>query len=202
MKFASILGVGLLASVAALGKDKKPDTYTIPLPSKPDFSALNWLVGEWTGKMTDKSPAGEVRMTVSTDLGGRFMVLREEIRFDETQDMPGEEESWMGILSPGRGKDTFTLRTFSSRGFIYRHGVKVDGDEIHFNPEGGDQTPAGWLLRRALVRTGDAGIKETVQVAPPDRSFFDYYSAELHRVSSPGEKPSDPLPTNSKSGVK
>ena len=37
-----LLGPGLLVA-----KEKQPATYSIALPPKPDFSPLDWLVGEW-----------------------------------------------------------------------------------------------------------------------------------------------------------
>ena len=39
-----------LAGAAAAAKEKPSVQYQIPLPAPPDFSALDWLLGEWTGE--------------------------------------------------------------------------------------------------------------------------------------------------------
>lgn len=188
-----MLGPALLAA-----KEKSPTTYTIPLPPKPDYSALHWLTGEWKGRTTGNGPQGEVHLLVSYDLDKRFMIFREAISLAATNAAPATSESWMGILSSSRSDLSFVLRVFSSTGFITRFRVTVDGAEIHFTPEGGEQPPAEWLFRRVVTRLSDAELSETVQAAPPSKSFFDYYSARLTRVSS-GKKASPASgPANSK----
>ncbi len=171
------------ASLAA--KDKPPTVYTVPLPPKPDFSSLDWLVGEWTGKTTGPSASGEIRFSVAFALEDRFMVFKEEITLAATKTAPATHESWIGVLSANPAGTGFLLRTFSSTGFIFRHRVTVEGPEIHFTPEGGDQPPPGWLFRRVIQRVDVTEINETVQAAPPNKPFFDYYTARLIRAPSP-----------------
>jgi hypothetical protein len=65
--------------------------------------------------------------------------------------------------------------------------LTIDGPETHINPEGGDQPPPGWLFRTVIKRTSPQEFVETVQVAPPNKSFFDYYTAKLSRLT-PDEK--------------
>jgi hypothetical protein len=91
----------------------------------------------------------------------------------------------MGILGASPDGVGYILRTFSSTGFIARYRVMVEGPEIRFNPEGGEKPPPGWLFRRLIQRTGVGELSDDVQVAPPGKSFFDYYSAKLSRVQTP-----------------
>lgn len=172
-------------SVSLAAPKKPPKTYSIPLPAKADFSSLDWLVGEWAGKTTDKSPQGEVHLSVAYDLDQRFIIFREKVALAATDTTPAVNESWMGVLS-GRGTgNDFILRAFSSTGFITRYRVTVNQAEIHFTPEGGEQPPPGWLFRRVVMRTGVGELTETVQAAPPDGSFFDYYVAQLTHPAAP-----------------
>lgn len=180
--------LALLATASILAKEKPPVRYSIPLPPAPDFSALEWLLGDWTGKTADRSVPGEIRFSASFDLEKHFMVFREEVSLNATKSTPASKESWLGILSPSREGAGFVLQTFSSTGFMTRYRVTVEGPEIRWSPEGGEQTPPGWLFRRIIGRTSDTEFTETVQVAPPAKSFFDYYTAKLSRVS-PAEKP-------------
>jgi hypothetical protein len=90
----------------------------------------------------------------------------------------------MGILTSSQGGAGFLLRTFSSTGFIARYRVTVEGPETYINPEGGEQPPPGWLFRTVIKRTEPQKFVETVQAAPPAKSFFDYYSAILSRVTA------------------
>ena len=165
-----------------------PGPIQIPIPTLPDFSALDWLQGRWTGKTLPNSPPGEVRLSVSPDLEKHFLVFRGEVSLAATPTVPAIKESWMGILSASPEGDGFILRVFSSTGFITRYRMTVDGAEIHLNPEGGDSPPPGWLFRRIWVRTGPDEFSETVQAAPPGKAFFDYYAAKFARVPRSARK--------------
>jgi len=178
----------LIAAGLGFGKEKPPGQYAIPLPPAPDFSGLEWLVGNWSGKTTDRSASGAVRLSVTLDLDKRFLVLRGDLALSATKTAPASQESWLGILSPHPSGQGFVLRMFSSTGFVSRYRVILDGPEVRFDPEGGEQPPPGWLFRRVLLRTGPGELTETVQAAPPSRPFFSYYTAKLTRDSAP-EKP-------------
>jgi len=181
MRSALLVLICMLGTTAVLAKEKPAGIYTIPLPAKPDFSALEWLVGEWTGKTTGRGAQGEIQFAAAYDLEKRFLILREQVRFPATAAAPASSESWLGILSGSRSLAGFVLRTFSSTGFMARYRVTVEGAEIRFYPEGGEEVPPGWLFRRVLVRVGDAEFTQTVQVAPPNKPFFDHYTAKLTR---------------------
>jgi len=176
--------LGALVAVSLAAKEKPPVLYSIPLPPPPDFSELDWLVGEWMGKTTGRGSPGEVRFSAGFDLGKRFMVLRGEVSLTATKSAPASTESWLGILGASPEGSGYILRTFSNTGFIARYRVTVDGPEIRFNPEGGEKPPPGWLFRRLIQHTGIGEFTETVQVAPPTKPFFDYYTAKLNRVSA------------------
>ena len=178
-----------LAGAAAAAKEKPSVQYQIPLPAPPDFSALDWLLGEWTGKTLPNSPAGDLHLSISLDLEKHFLIFRGEVSLAATQTVPATKESWLGILSADPGGVGFTLQVFSSMGFITRYRVTVEGPQVRLNPEGGDRPPPEWLFRRVLERIGPGEFTETVQVAPPAKPFFDYYSAKFARVPPPA-KPS------------
>ena len=190
-----ILAFVCLVGAAPLdAKEKAPTIYQIPLPPKPDFSALDWLVGEWTGKTTDQRTQGEIHLSVSYQLDKQVMLLREERSFQATKSSPASKESWLGILTSTRGAGGFMLRSFSTTGFITRYRVTVEGPEIHLNPEGGEQPPPGWLFRTVIKRTDPQEFVETVQTAPPNKGFFDYYTAKLNRVVVEGKPNTAPIP--------
>jgi len=184
MRSVFLLLLCIVSAVSLPAKEKPPVTYRIPLPPKPDFSPLEWLVGEWTGKTTGRGPQGEIHLSVSYDLDKRFMIFREQVSLAATAAVPASDEAWLGILSADRSGTGLVLRTYSSTGFITRYRMSVGEEQVSFNPEGGEQTPPGWLVRRVLQRSGDAELIETVQMAPPNRPFFDYYTAVLARKSS------------------
>ena len=166
-------------------KEKSPTVYQIPLPARPDFSAVDWLVGDWTGKTTDQRTQGELHLSVSYQLDKHVILFRGEITLQATKTSAPLKETWLGVLTPDRQGGEFLLRTFSSMGFITRYRLTVDGPETRINPEGGDQPPPGWLFRRIWARTGPDELIETVQAAPPGKGFFDYYTAKFARVPSP-----------------
>jgi hypothetical protein len=176
-----------LAGAAGISKDKPPVTYQIPLPAAADFSQLEWLTGDWVGK-TAASPSGEVQLSASFDLDKRILVLRGKVSLAETLAVPAMNETWLGIIDANPNGTGFTLRVFSSKGFMTRYQVTVEGPQIRLNPNGGDQPPPGWLFRRTWERSGPGEFTETVQAAPPNKPFFDYYTAKFTR-QPPTEKP-------------
>ena len=176
------------SAVLGLAKEKAQEVYQIPLPPPPDYSSIEWLEGTWAGKTIDKNAPGEVHFSAAYDLDKRFMVLRGETSLEATQKAPPAKESWAGILSASSTGRGFVLRKFSSTGFVTRYAVTVDGPEIHFTPEGGEQPPPGWLFRMVFARTGPGEFTQTIQVAPPSKPFFTYYTAKLVHVNQQQEK--------------
>jgi hypothetical protein len=190
-----ILALSCLVGAAPQdSKQKSPTIYQIPLPERPDFSAVDWLVGDWTGKTTDQRTQGELHLSVSYQLDKRVILLRGETTLQAPTTSAPMKESWLGVLTPDRQAGGFLMRTFSSTGFITRYRLTVDGPETRINPEGGDQPPAGWLFRTVIKRTNPQEFVETVQVAPPNKTFFDYYTAKLSRLTTDEKAKAAPTP--------
>src|SRR5690242_3065853 len=104
-----------LAPSACWGKDKGPAVYTIQTPPKPDFAALAWLVGDWSGKIgAEKQPIGDVHFSAAYDLEQHFIILREQLWTENTKSAPGLRESWMGVLSPRPDVKSWLLRIYSN----------------------------------------------------------------------------------------
>jgi hypothetical protein len=192
----SIFFAFLLATPGMLlAKEKAPTQYTIPIPPPPDFSAFSWLTGNWTGHTTGKSPQGDLHFSAQFDLAKRVMILREKLSLASTKTTPATDESWMGILSPGRSAASFDLQVYSSTGFISRYQVTVDGSTISIVPAGGLAPPPGMLFRRTLEQSPDGGFTETVQVAPSTASFFNYYTAQFTPEAPATQHPAAPPAT-------
>lgn len=191
LKSTLLLILVLIVPLALAAKDKHPSTYRIPLPPKPDFSSLEWLVGNWTGQMLKNSPQGQIHLSVSFDVDHRIMVFREKISLAATQEIPATRESSIGILSSAPSGHSFQLQVYSSTGFINRYRVTVEGSEIDFTPAGGIQPLPGWLKRRTIQRSDVDGFTETVQLAPPQKPFFNYYTVAFIRQSTPVSSKAD-----------
>jgi hypothetical protein len=185
MKLATFVTLVLLAPALLAAGEKHPSTYRIPLPPKPDFSSIEWMIGNWTGQMDKQSPLGEIHLSVSFDLDQRVMVFREKVSLAATGEIPANNESSIGILSRAPSGDSFLLQVFASTGFISQYRVTVAGSEIDFTPDGGPRPLPGWLSRRIIQRGDVDGFTETVQLAPPLKPFFDYYTAAFTRESPP-----------------
>ncbi len=177
------LALLLACPLALFAKQKGPAQYKIPIPPAPDFSQVAWILGNWSGKTTAKSPRGDLQFSAAYDVQKRVMVLRESISLDATTTTSVQDESWMGILSPGRSASNFNLQVYTSTGFVLRYRVTVDGDTINVEPAGGLSPPPGMLFRRTLQQTADGGFTETVEVAPATRPFFNFYTAKFSRAA-------------------
>ena len=188
----------LLAATAAAADprgDKQPATYTIPLPPKPDFSGLAWLVGDWAGHTTGKDSQGAVHLTLSYSLDQRFILFREEVSLPPGKSSPALHESSMGFIAAEPSRAGYRLQLYSSTGFISLYHVTATADQVRFDPEGGVNPPPGWLFRRTISRVGPDVCNDQVQVAPPGKAFFEYYSATL--TPAPQTKPPAPKPATS-----
>ncbi len=188
---------------AGAQKDKAPATYSIPLPPRPDFSAFSWIMGDWAGYSTtpqaSKEAQGTVHLTLAYTLDKRFILVNEEVSLPGSQTAPEQHESWMGLVSASPSGSGFVMRAFSSTGFISNYHVSVTDAEVRFDPEGGPNPPPGWLFRRVITRLGPGYFGETVEVAPPGKEFFDYYTAKLTQVIEPKSNP-PPFPLPGASG--
>lgn len=195
--FSAALVILLLPAGSVFGasqKDKTPPTYDIPLPARPDFSPLAWLIGDWAGHAMDpatgKETAGIVHLTVSYDLDKRFLLVHEEVSLPAGKTAPALHEVWTGFLNADPTGGGFVLHTFSSTGFISQYHVTVSDDHVTFDPQGGANPPPGFLFRRVIARLAPGFFSEKVEVAPPGGAFFPYYGAELTAVLEP--KPAKP----------
>lgn len=187
MRLAVFFTLFILGPAALFGKDKNPQTYRIPQPPQPDFTSVEWMLGNWTGQMDRHSPQGQIHLSVSYDLDKRVMIFREKISLASTGEIPATDESSIGILSRAPSGNSFLMQVFSSTGFITQYRVSVSGPEIDFAPDGGPQPLPGWLARRIIQRGDVDGFSETVQLAPPLKPFFDYYTAAFTRDASAEE---------------
>ncbi|MGO9270479.1 MAG: hypothetical protein ACLQOO_09540 [Terriglobia bacterium] len=192
-RFLLLLALGLPAITFSLAPgDKPPTRYTIPVPPPPDFSSLDWLIGEWAGSTAGRSPKAQIHFSVAYDLGKRFMVLREEVSFAAQAGASAAKESWMGILGPEGSDKSFFLCTYSSTGFVTRYRVVGDGQGIRLSSEGGELSPAGWVFRRFYQEVSVDTFQVTVEVAPPGKPFFVYYTARLKRAAAIQPPPASP----------
>jgi len=185
VRAAILIALVFLAPAILAARQKHPHTYRIPLPPKPDFSSLEWMLGKWTGQMDKHSPPGEIHLSVSYGLDKHVMIFKEKLSIAATGEIGADNESSIGILSPAPSGNSFLLQVYSSTGFISRYRVTVSGSEIDFMPEGGLQPLPGWLSRR-IIQRGDVDVfTETVQLAPPMETFFKYYTANFTRQAAP-----------------
>jgi hypothetical protein len=192
MKAAILATLVFLAPALLAAGEKQPSTYRIPLPPQPDFSPVEWMLGNWTGQMDRHSPQGEIHLSVSYDLDQRVMMFREKISLASTGELPANKESSIGILSRAPSGNSFLFEVYSSNGFISSYRVTVSGPEIDFTPDGGPQPLPGWLSRRIIQRGDVDGFSETVQLAPPLKPFFDYYTAAFTRDAAPQKSKAGP----------
>lgn len=180
---AVLIPFGFSGPSIAFARPKTAKTYTIPTPRQPDYSEISWLLGEWTGKTAGKKAQGQVLLSVAYELGQRFIIFREQLALPPADNVPATHEGFMGILYSTAGG--FEMNLYSSNGFVSHYRVTVKHGEIDFNPAGGPVPPEGWLFRRIIKHTDPAECSETVEVAPPQGTFFKYYTANLARVTPP-----------------
>jgi hypothetical protein len=176
---------------------KAPRTYTIPTPPPADYSKLQWLIGNWSGTTVGKGTKGKIFLSASYALGKRLMILREQVSLPASKAAPATEETFMGILSGTASHADYDLVLYSSNGFVSLYQVSVDPEKLVFNPQGGLAPPPGWLFRLSIRRTNRDQCLETVDVAPPGQSFFNYYTADLRHTKA-GAAGDSATPKNAK----
>jgi hypothetical protein len=173
----------VLRPCPAHAAQKARDTYTITTPAPADYSNFQWLIGDWSGKTTGKGAQGDVLLSASFALGKRFIILREQLSLPATKLAPASTQESIGILSGGSSGSKYQFAQYSSNGFVTRYQVSVGNGEIDFNPAGGLEPPSGWLFRRSIRQTNKDECVETIDVAPPNQPFFNYYTASLRHTT-------------------
>lgn len=184
----SALALPLFAMPVQL-RDRAPQTYTIQLPPAPDYAAIDWLVGDWTGKVVSKGAQGQVLLSVSYELDRRFMLLREEISLNATKNAPAVHEGLMGILNADPSGKGYSINLYSSSGFITHYRVAVSEGTLTFTPQGGAFPPPGVLFRRTISHSTPGQCTEQVEVAPPGKAFFNFYTARLTQITPQSAPP-------------
>lgn len=197
MKRIVLVILCVLIAVPVMARQKPPQTYTVELPPLPDFSSVDWLLGDWTGKISGEQE-GQVLLSVSYELGKHFMLLREEISLDATKNAPALHEGLLGVLYGDPSGKGFELNFYSSNGFVTHYRVSVDHGEVEFDPEGGAMPPPGVLFRRTITHLNPGQCVETVEVAPPKKPFFNYYTVNLSQVTPQPATTSPPPSASSK----
>ncbi|MGH9470519.1 MAG: hypothetical protein ACRD1N_09275 [Terriglobia bacterium] len=198
MVLGSVLALPMALPIQARGDS--PQSYTIQLPPPPNFSSIDWLVGDWTGKTEGKEPQGQVLLSVSYELDRHFMLFREEISLEATKKTPAMHEGLMGILNADPSGKGFDVNFYSSNGFITHYRVSVNEGAITFTPQGGTIPPPGVLFRRTIFHSTPGQCTERVEVAPPGKAFFNFYTASLTQVtpqSAPSSAPASTTPAES-----
>ncbi len=144
------------------------------------------FVGNWEGKGGGHPGTGDYTRTYRFVLNNRYIEVKNTSGYPPTADSPkgNHHEDW-GYISYDRGRHVFVLRQFHIEGFVNQYkldSISADGKRIVFLSEALENTPKGWRAKETYdILNGDE-IRETFELAEPEKDFAVYSQVVLHRV--------------------
>jgi hypothetical protein len=174
---ASTLFCVIICSEVDLAQMTKQDSLWLPLKA---------FVGNWKGKGGGEPGIGDYERSYHFMLDKRFIEIRNKSSYPPTQRYPkGEVHEDMGYFSYDKVRRTFVLRQFHVEGFVNQYkldSISADGKRLVFVTEAIENIPSGWRAKESYEILSDDRIKETFELAEPNKPFEVYTRVTLNRV--------------------
>jgi hypothetical protein len=161
-----------------------------PSPARPaaaedPWSAVRFMVGEWTGESEGEPGKGTLKRTYRFVLGERFLhELNVSTYPPQPRNEKGEVHEHWSFFSHDRGRRTLVLRQFHQEGFVNQYALKPGGPAgaVVFESEALENAPAGWRARESYEVVSPNEFVETFELAPEGGAYEVYSRARLKRV--------------------
>ncbi len=161
--------------------------------SKPEWSAFQFLLGEWIGGGSGDPGRGTGGFSLMFDLDERILVRHNRSEYPATKDRPGFTHNDLMVIYPAHGKSLQAMY-FDNEGHIinYSCAVSQGGDTATFVSAEQPETPR---FRLSYVKKAVDTVLIRFEIAPPSRpeEFVKYleglaYRAKTGSVPKSGEK--------------
>ena len=149
------------------------------------WAALKFFVGQWEGQGEGRSGTSHGRQEWQLVLGGKFLQVKNEARFDPQEKSPKGEvhEDW-GFISYDRTRRAYVFRQFHIEGFVNQYvcpGPEADGKTFIFLSEAIENIPPGFKARLTYRILDESNFEQTFDLAPPGQELACYSKGVMTR---------------------
>jgi len=152
--------------------------------SKPDWSAFQFLLGEWTGEGSGDPGQGNGSFTFSLELQDQIIVRRNQSDYPETKTHAAFSHNDLMVIYPESGKPSSAIY-FDNEGHTiqYKTNIAENGKSIIFTS---DSLPAKPRFQLTYNSISNASLLITFKIAPPSKpnSFAKYIEGRAHRTAA------------------
>jgi hypothetical protein len=153
------------------------------------WQPFKFFVGQWEGRGEGTPGISLGRQEWAFVLGGKFLQVRNEARFDPQQKNPKGEvhEDW-GFISYDQVRKAYVFRQFHVEGFVNQYvcaGPVGDGKTFVFLSEAIENLPPGFKARLTYRILDDTSFEQTFDLAPPGKEMTCYSKGVMTRKGAP-----------------
>ena len=158
-----------------------------PVPATPvdPWSAVRFLVGEWTGESEGEPGKGTVKRTYRFVLGNKFLHEQNVSTYPpQPKNEKGEVHEHWSFFSHDRARHTLVLRQFHQEGFVNQFSMKAESPTgtVGFESEALENVPPGWKARETYEVVSPDEFVETFELASGNGAYEVYSRARFKRV--------------------
>lgn len=151
-------------------------------PAPPaDWSAWQFLLGDWVGEGDGTPGQGEGGFTFAPDLQKRVLVRKNFAKYPATKERPAFTHEDLMVVYQEPGKAARAIY-FDNEGHVINYAVEFakDGNSVTFVS---DPSPTAPRFRLTYLKSGSDALGIKFEIAPPGKpdTFSPYINAKAHR---------------------
>jgi hypothetical protein len=161
---------------------------SVPGPSNPPenpWSAVQFMVGEWTGESDGQPGKGTVKRTYRFVLGGKFLHEQNVSTYPpQPKNEKGEVHEHWSLLSHDRARHTLVLRQFHQEGFVNQYAMTAESPAgaLVFESEALENVHPGWKARETYEVVSPDEFVETFELASGGGAYEVYSKTRFKRL--------------------
>ena len=155
-----------------------------PPPVDP-WSAIRFMVGEWTGESEGQPGKGTVKRAYRFVLGNKFLHEQNVSTYPpQPKNEKGEVHEHWSFFSHDRARHLLVLRQFHQEGFVNQFALKAENlpGKVVFESEALENVPSGWKARETYEVVSPDEFVETFELASGSGAYEVYSQARFKRV--------------------
>ncbi|MGD1044395.1 MAG: hypothetical protein ABR936_03580 [Bacteroidota bacterium] len=151
---------------------------------KPDWSAFQFLMGEWTGEGSGNPGQGNGIFTFSLDLQDRILIRRNQSDYPETKTHAAFSHNDLMVIYQAIGQPVRAIY-FDNEDHAIQYNINIseNGKSITFI---NDSLPARPRFQLTYTSLAEDSLLITFEIAPLDKpnNFSKYLEGRAHRTKS------------------
>ncbi|MGD0036619.1 MAG: hypothetical protein ABSC53_04925 [Bacteroidota bacterium] len=151
---------------------------------KPDWSAFQFLLGEWTGEGSGNPGQGNGNFTFSLDLQDHILIRRNQSDYPETKTHTAFSHNDLMVIYQTIGQPVQAIY-FDNEDHVIQYKTKIseNGKSIAFISDSLPVRPRFQLIYTSL---SDDSLLITFEIAPPDKpnDFSKYLEGRAYKTES------------------